>query len=337
MIVTHRNADPDAVASAVIAYRAAEAAGCRPCIFFPEGVSSAARSVAEAFSVDLASMECSGAPGREDLGGAVVVIVDSSNSTQVGLGEEELRSAGSVVLIDHHEPGDLVEMAKAAVHEPGAATATQLALRVLLAMGGRLSPHESSLALAGIIHDTRRFLRADSEAFASASLLIKWGGDYGRVVSILGRGKRPADMDVSERIARLKAAQRAVIGRFCRDYIVAVTHVGSFESSAARALLELGADVAVVVSSKGEETRVSVRVSRRALEAGVSAAEIARYVAEKLGGKGGGHGEAGMAHVPRKLNAADVAAELAKSLPGKAARLCTERRREGIPGANAEV
>ncbi len=321
IIATHRNADPDAVASALILYKAAEAAGCKACIYLPEGVSSASKKLLEELGLNLDSVECK---LHEMLGGASLVIVDSSNSTQIGVKEEAVKMAEAVVLIDHHEPGDLVEYATAALHVPGTPSSTQLALKVLQAVGGRLNPAEATLALAGIVYDTKRFLRADRDSFAAASILIGWGGDYRKVVNVLGRGKRAEDMDFSERLARLKAAQRVVVGRFCKEYIVAVTHVGSFESSAARALIDLGADVAVVVAPRVEEARVSVRVSRRAVEVGVTAAALASYIAEKLGGRGGGHSEAGMAHIPRNASVDEIVGELAKSIPGKAGRLCVE-------------
>ena len=321
VIITHRNADPDAIASAVILYRAAETAGCKPCIHLPEGISSAGKRLLEDLSMSLDGFECS---IDYVLGDAAIIIVDSSNSTQIGVKEEDIKSAKTVVLIDHHEAGDLVRHATIALHVPGAPSSTQLSLKVLRAIGGRLTPAEATLALAGIVYDTKRFLRADGDAFAAASILIEWGGDYRKVINILGRGKRAEDMDFSERLARLKAAQRLVIGRFCKEYIVAVTHVGSFESSSARALIDLGADVAVVVAPRDEELRVSVRVSRRAVEVGVTAAALASYIAEKLGGKGGGHSEAGMAHITKRMSVDEVVSELAKSVPGKAGRLCVE-------------
>lgn len=327
IVITHRNADPDAIASAVILYRAAEALGCRPCIRLPEGMNSASKRLVEELGIDLEGMACG---SDEELEGATLVIVDASNSTQVGLQEEDIKRVQRVILVDHHEPGDLVDAATAVLHEPGAPSTTQLALRILLTAGGRVGADEATLALAGIVYDTRRFLIADRESFIASAALISWGGDYRKVISILGRGKRAEDMDFSERLARLKAAQRVVTGRFCKEYIVAVTHVGSFESSAARALIELGADVAVVVAPRDEEARVSVRVSKRAVEAGVTAAALASYIAEKLGGKGGGHTEAGMAHIQKEMGVNEIVDELAKSIPGKAGRLCVEHFKNAV-------
>ena len=78
------------------------------------------------------------------------------------------------------------------------------------------------------------------------------------------------------------------------ELIVAVTHVGAYEASAARALLDLGADIAIIVSEHGSETRVVARARREVEEKyGVHLGrDIMEELAKRLGGGGGGHSQA---------------------------------------------
>jgi len=321
-VVTHRNADPDAVAAAYLAWKALEALGSSGCIFLPEGLSKASKRVLAATGVTL--KECHGLDYSR-----AIIVVDSSNSTQLGEASTLVGREGvSLYLIDHHSPGDLAGIAKYSVLDPSASSTTQIIALALDVLGVRLTPEEATLALSGIVYDTRRFLIGDQYAFKAASLLVSWGGDYDRVMEILQSKREGGEqLDYSERIARLKAAQRIVIGRACNDIIIVVTRVSAFESSAARGLIDLGADIAVVVGGKGGELRVSLRLSRRALKAGLRGSELASYIAEKFGGKGGGHEAAAMAHIRAPNGGVDeLVSILARSLPGKVARICVERR-----------
>jgi len=322
-VASHRNADPDALASSILAVRGLLALGARACIALPEGLSRASKAIIE--ETGAAPPLCS-EPGRA----RALVVVDSSNSSQLG-GLGGLAGGVPTYLVDHHSPGDLAEVSRKAVIEPWASSTTQLLVAGLDGLGVKPEPVEATIGLAGIVYDTRRFSIADPCAFKASARLIEWGGDYQLALRILQARREPGEgMEYAERIARIKAAQRMVASRICGDIIIAVTRVSAFEASAARALLELGADIAVVVGGKGGELRATLRLSKRALDAGLRADELASYIASKLGGKGGGHAAAGMAHIPAPPGGAEEAVEsIARSLPGKAARICLERRGSG--------
>ncbi|MEB2836725.1 MAG: DHH family phosphoesterase [Desulfurococcales archaeon] len=332
-VLTHRNADPDAIASALLARRALMELGAEPVIMLPEGLSRASKQVLRA-----AGLEGIPQTRYEEGPEAVprveaVVVVDSSNTTQLG-GLAVLAITRPLFLIDHHSPGDLAPHAEDAVLDEASPSATQLVALALEYMGVCPEAREATVGLAGIIYDTRRYSIADAGSFKASAYLISCGGDYERALKALQGGRdQGSGLDYAERVARLKAAQRMVTSRICEELIVAVTRVGAYESSAARALVDLGADVAVVVGGKGAELRVTLRLSRRALETGLRADELASYIAGKHGGRGGGHAAAGMAHVPAPRGGAeDLVEAIARSLPGKAARICVERRSKALGG-----
>ncbi len=248
-----------------------------------------------------------------------MIVVDSSNPSQLGgLATLASREGPPVILIDHHQPGLIASIAKLRLVDSSAASTTEIVSSILAELSLCIRPREASLALAGIIYDSRRFRIIGSHTFRASLYLQSCGAS---LVDVDSKG----DSDFSERFARIKAASRLRPARICGDIILAVTRVGSFESSVARALLELGADIAVVVGGS-EGIRVSIRTSKRALENGIRADEIAVYIAGRYGGEGGGHKQAAMVHLNPDPDPAILVEELSKSLPGKLARLCVEWR-----------
>ncbi|MHA1675853.1 MAG: DHH family phosphoesterase [Candidatus Njordarchaeales archaeon] len=136
--------------------------------------------------------------------------------------------------------------------------------------------------IGGILSDTAFLLHANQTTFYFLSKLTKFG-DYKRVYSVLKGGKK----DISERIARIKGAQRAEMFRY-DDFIVLVTHVGSYEASVASALVSLGANVGIAISKKKEKKQVIYRVSGRSTGR-LNLGQIFTDLANEFSGTGGGH------------------------------------------------
>ncbi len=281
----------------------------------PEGLSHQSKRLVEGLGLKLPG--CTEHP-------ELVLVVDTANPAQLGSLQDML--SNQLILIDHHTPGLLAEKATCRIVEPAAST-TEIVASLLEEAGCSLDCGQATLGLAGIIYDTKRFLLATPRTFRATYWLASQGGNYHRALSLLSN-QGPAPMP--ERMARLKAVSRLRLGRACKDILVAVTHIGSYESSVARSLVELGADVAVVLTERRDGYRASIRTSRLAEEHGVRADAVARYMAEKYGGQGGGHPGAAMAQLPFIAPSVEEATDMvARSLPGKVARMCT-RGAEGV-------
>ena len=73
-------------------------------------------------------------------------------------------------------------------------------------------------------------------------------------------------------------------------WIVATSIVGSFESGSARHMIVLGADIAIVGSSKKNgEMRLSTRASNRIVSKGFNLTKILEKICEINEGSSGGH------------------------------------------------
>jgi nanoRNase/pAp phosphatase (c-di-AMP/oligoRNAs hydrolase) len=316
LVVTHSNADPDAVASAVIALRVLEHLGSRGCVGVPEGPSKVSRALLERLSVGLEL--CSDNTFYEGC-----VVVDSSNPVQLGSFKDPCLSARVRALVDHHEVGLLHEMMSLKLVDTRATSTTELMVMVAEGVGLKLDGRVATLAMAGIVYDSRRFQEVGPYTFRVASTLLDWGCDYDLALKSLVVERSEAE-ELSRRVATLKALSRLRVEKTCHDLLVAVTHIGSHESDVARTLVNLGADVAVVLAEREGRARASVRVSGRALEKGVKASTIAGYIAVKHKGEGGGHEAVAMAHIQLEEDVEKVVDSIARSLPGKISRICQE-------------
>jgi len=75
------------------------------------------------------------------------------------------------------------------------------------------------------------------------------------------------------------------------DFLFVVSHSSSFESSVARALIDLGADFAAVIARpSSSELRVSLRCTKSFSNSySVNLGQLSQFVASRFGGTGGGH------------------------------------------------
>jgi nanoRNase/pAp phosphatase (c-di-AMP/oligoRNAs hydrolase) len=97
-------------------------------------------------------------------------------------------------------------------------------------------------------------------------------------------------MEPSERIARLKASKRVKLLKV-NNWLIAFSNVSSYQASAARGLINLGAHVAIVAGQRGEKIQISMRASQDFHEK--TGVHLGRDIAKPLGaylkGMGGGH------------------------------------------------
>ena len=151
-----------------------------------------------------------------------------------------------------------------------------------------LTETEAKALFLGIAFDTRHFILANSVTFNIIVELIEVGVDAKEALSLLS-----LPMDFSERVARLKASQNMMLKRV-NNWLMVSSQVSAFQSSAARALLRLGAHVAVVAGQRERMLQISLRSCQDFYEkTGIHLGrDIANPLGEKIHGMGGGHSTA---------------------------------------------
>lgn len=266
LYLCHRNADPDAIGSAFALQQAF--GGTLGAV---EDLSRSGEALASSIG---AVVELD--PAAEDYD--LVVIVDASVRLQ--LGNVHL---AKYALVDHHLDEGLLAGAEFYIQRPSHSTA-EIVWKILRESGAKISKEMAMGLMVGLISDTGRFRRASPESFRAAADILQSGGiEYEEAQSVLF-----APTELSQRIAVLKAASRVDVERI-DDWIIATTQINSFEGSAAMALVDLGADMALAAGRHGHLTRISGRASRDAIRAGLNLATLLREVAKAHEGEGGGH------------------------------------------------
>ncbi len=217
----------------------------------------------------------------------LIVILDTNTIQQLGEWSENIRSLKKpIIVIDHHAAHPETEkIATLCVTDENASSTCEIVYRFFKEAGVNLTEIEAKALFLGIAFDTRHFTIASSTTFKTVADLIDAGVNAQEALSLLS-----IPMDFSEKIARLKACQRVKLFKV-NNWIIAMSYVSAYQASAARALIELGVDLAIVTGQKNSELQISLRSSRRFYEeTGIHLGrDIAKPLGESLGGMGGGH------------------------------------------------
>ncbi|MFH1821396.1 MAG: DHH family phosphoesterase [Methanobacteriota archaeon] len=304
VVLCHRNADPDAVASSVVLAEVMTELGA-------QARAGAAMDVAAVSEALLKSF------GREievdpKLDFELAILVDTSSLGHMGKYGEKLRDTTvKVAVIDHHKPvEETKQMASFYYVREDMASESELIYRIIERLEVGLKPEQASLLLTGIVSDTGHFRLAKQETFEVVDALLKAGADYNRVLEVL----KPPE-DISRRVAMLKAAGRSELQRI-NGRLVSFSELGSFEGDAASLLVRIGADVAFVGSDEKGEFRVSGRARQNIVkETWLHLGEIMEGLGKQYNGTGGGH--AGAASASGKGSFEDVKKQIFKILQQK--------------------
>ena len=280
LILTHKAADIDAIASAAVLQKVLK--NPKAVIGVPGYLNQQAKTLAEKFSLKyqanpiISTFEA-------------LILEDFNNLGMIGSEAPALEKfKGPVFLIDHHSENNEFSVPKQfTIKNPKAVSTTQILYNVLKNSKMRISSETSQLLAAGIIADSNFLQVADAQAFQDLAELLKaCGKDFAQIVELFSIPK-----DVSERIAALKAAKRVQLFK-SGDFIIAASEVSCFENLAADSLISLGADLAFVgFADEKQELRVSGRASESFLKkTSINLAEnVFQPLEDRMQGFGGGH------------------------------------------------
>ncbi len=280
----HHNADPDAVCSAFALMRLlSRSFRLRGTIASPTGASKLSRKVSSQLGFAVGS-----SLGTEKWG--AFVLVDTNALSQLREWGEQVRSSGKpIAIVDHHaRHPDSSETADVNICVEDSTSTSEVVFMIAEATGLKIDRVSAQALMMGMAYDTKHFTYAKSDTIKIAARLVERGADVEKALALLR-----SRMERSERIARLKAGQRAEMHRVGK-WVVVFSNLGSYQASAARALIGIGADLAVVGGSKKGESRISLRSTKEFLEETKIhlGRDLARPIGEMFGGKGGGHSTA---------------------------------------------
>jgi len=278
LFVLHRHADIDTVGAA-IGFRDALEGSSR--IVAPDGVQTQARGLLEELEVKLYE------PTEVNVVAAdCLVIVDAPSTDRIAPVSPE-SAAGDVVVIDHHERGDLVDVATAAYVDTEAGATATLVARLVDTLGRELSSNAGVALAAGLLDDTESLATATAEEWTIFARLLDAASDH---VAVLHRvlNKEPS---FGQRVAATKAVSRST-GYRADQALLLMTEVRGEQSAAATALRASGADIALVFSDRESQTWVVGRANPDQVHL---PDDVFTPLVDEYEGDGGGHAGSGVA------------------------------------------
>jgi bifunctional oligoribonuclease and PAP phosphatase NrnA len=279
VILSHLNADPDAVGSSIAVYEFLKSQGLEPRMAAAGGVNALARNLLKKLGYKIEV--------NPNLDGVdAVLILDTSSVSQ--LAPVDIRSfGGRLFIVDHHIPDeDLKAKAELGIYDASATSTSEIIYSLLKEESFAFNKNSCLALVTGIVTDTAHLQFARPETFRIVADLLEIAREtYPDVLNFISIPTEP-----SRKIAHLKAASRLQMEKL-DEWIVALSHVSSFEASAARSLIKIGADVAFVCSIEKGEARVSVRANNAFIKkTGINfAREFTQALSDELNGAGGGH------------------------------------------------
>jgi nanoRNase/pAp phosphatase (c-di-AMP/oligoRNAs hydrolase) len=285
ILLCHHNADPDAICSAYAF--ASLLKNLKPKIeveiVAAQGISRLSKHLLKHIPIEV---KANSNIEKAD----AIVLLDTNTIQQLNnLAEKVKTLRAPIIVIDHHAAHPETEqMAKICITNEEASSTCEIVYDFFKEVGLKPGENEAKALFLGISFDTRHFVLANSSTLKSIAELIDAGVNAQETLSLLS-----LPMDFSERVARLKACRRAKLFKV-GEWIVAFSHVSAYQASAARAIVDLGAHVAVVAGQKNENLEISLRCVREFHEkTGIHLGkDIAKPLGEYLHGMGGGHSTA---------------------------------------------
>jgi len=285
VLMCHHNADPDAICSAYALSTLLNQH--RPQMVVEigaaQGISRLSKHILRHLPI---TVETSPKIENADL----IILLDTNTIKQLdNLAEKVESSRVPLIVVDHHVAHPSTEkIARLCITDENASSTCEIVYRFYKQANVKIGENEAKALFLGIAFDTRHFILANSSTLKTIAELIDAGLNAQETLPLLS-----LPMDFSERVARLKACRRAKLFKI-GEWIIALSHVSAYQASAARAIIDLGAHVAVVAGQKNENIEISIRCTREFYEkTGIHLGkDIAKPLGEYLNGMGGGHSTA---------------------------------------------
>jgi nanoRNase/pAp phosphatase (c-di-AMP/oligoRNAs hydrolase) len=280
VVLGHHNADPDAIGAAVGVKELVEKLSptCVVNCVMPADVSALSERIIQILGLEIRE--------KHHDPFDTLIVVDTGSLNQLGDWEEKVRGSGfNLLVIDHHNRNpEYDELSDFYLNDVAAGSTSEQVHRLFKEYDLEPSITSAKALLAGITFDSKFFSIGSAKTYKSVSQLLKITGDISSTRELFN-----STIQLPEKIARVKAAQRAETHQL-NGWIIAISRLGSYQSSGARALVALGADVAVVTGDDKGDLRSSLRSTQRFhYETAIHLGDLISEASETLEGQGSGH------------------------------------------------
>ncbi|MEM2914328.1 MAG: bifunctional oligoribonuclease/PAP phosphatase NrnA [Candidatus Bathyarchaeia archaeon] len=283
LLLCHQNADPDAICSSYAFSQMLKRLHpqMNVVIASPKGISRLSKFLSEYFVMDITEKE----PQFKNFD--VIIMFDTNTIQQLGDWSIYLKKISvPFIVIDHHASHPETEkIATLCISDENSSSTCEIIYSFFKELNIKPSRKEAEALFLGIAFDTKHFTLANSSTFKIIAELTEAGFNTREALSMMS-----LSMDISERIARLKSCQRLRLMRI-NNWLVVFSHTSSYQASAARALVEMGAHLALVGGQRNDQIQISIRSSQDFYKQTDfhMGRDLAKPLGEYLHGMGGGH------------------------------------------------
>jgi len=290
VITSHQNSDVDAVLSCYVAKKIINALNPRATVdIITPGMNLQAKRVTESLGIASEIGEGDGLPQYD-----LCLLMDVNNLAHIGTLKDDIASDKPMIIIDHHRPSIGMPPCAISIIDDRAVATAEVLCDILMGLDLKPTKEEALCLLIGILSDSRRLMIGTEKTLRDVAFLLSHGASLPEAVAVLN-----IPMSYPEKIARLKASQRASLYSL-GPWIIAISSVGSYEASAARALIDLGADLAAVCNELDGEVRLCARANEELIRStNMHLGEELEKLGSMMSGSGGGHASAACVTVPR--------------------------------------
>jgi nanoRNase/pAp phosphatase (c-di-AMP/oligoRNAs hydrolase) len=213
----------------------------------------------------------------------VIIIVDSNNLDQIKLfNKSDLNIP--YIFIDHHfnlhknYPGNISSLNM--IFDNYSST-SEMVLELFDDCNIELPIPYKYLLVSAILTDSGFLKYGNTGTIKSLNHILQDQLEIQDVIPLLER-----EIDISEKIARIKALQRVKLIRI-NNWLIGISHLSSFSASAASTLTKVGFDIGIVVSEDKSDYRITTRAKKQVcLKTGLHLGKIINKINNV---NGGGH------------------------------------------------
>ncbi|RLG13566.1 MAG: hypothetical protein DRN66_03925 [Candidatus Nanohalarchaeota archaeon] len=277
-LFVHKNADPDAICSAIALAIVLKSKGKKARVVALEKINNQSKKIISYYPYPI-SYEYDFTERSND----VYVLLDAPDFTCIKAGIIVVPEGKKVIIIDHHIENEKCSSAVRLISPE--ATSTAILLYFLFKQTNCAITKEIAVfLLMGIVADTGFLKQANNMDFIALFELSQYES-ISNIRSVLNKEK-----DENERIETLKAMLRLKVYQF-GNLLVGYTYAGSYGASIALTHIYSGCDIVFVETRGKNSLSVSAR-SRKHLENKINLASVLSGIAgkyRKYNGTGGGH------------------------------------------------
>ena len=213
----------------------------------------------------------------------VIVVADSNNLDHVKL-FNNIDLDIPFIFIDHHlnlqknYPGNVLSLNL--IFDNYSST-TEMVLELFDDCNIKLPIPYKYLLVSAILTDSGFLKYGNTGTIKNLNSILQDQLEIQDVVPLLER-----EIDISEKIARIKALQRVKLIRI-NNWLIGISHLSSFSASAASILTKVGFDIGIVVSEDKSDYRITTRAKKQVcLKTGL---HLGKIISEINNVNGGGH------------------------------------------------